>query len=247
MATKKPLVVYSGYVKEIADGDSLSTVGAPATIPVYKNDGSRDDILLDSSGAVTAISGATNIDTTTNGTYTIAGGAGWRDITSDINVKGTGANNPAWTTFINGISTYAFSATVMQECWLVFHVDHDYKPGTGIYLHTHWSTTGTNTGVCRWGFEYTIAKGHNQSNYGATTTVYAEQAYQGTAYRHMVTETAEITSAELEVDCLILVRVFRDAAHVNDTLTSVAHLFTSDIHYQADRFATKNKAPNFYT
>lgn len=172
---------------------------------------------------------------------------GWKDLTSSITVRGSGVNAPSWAAWLGNMYAYSFSASTMQECWLEFHLDHDYAPDTAIHFHTHWLTTGTNTGTCRWGFEYTHAKGHNQANFPATTTIYAEQAYQGTAYRHMITETTAVTITGLEPDSLILVRIFRDAAHVNDTLTDVAFLLTSDIHYQSTGIATKNKTPNFYT
>ena len=172
---------------------------------------------------------------------------GWRDIVGSATVKGSGANDPSWSTFISGINAYSLSATTMKELWFTFHIDHDYAVGTTIYPHVHWATTGTNTGVVRWGFEYTIAKGHNQSAFPTSTTVYVEQAGSGTAYKHMVAEVAAgISSAELEPDSLILMRIFRDASHANDTQTSAAFMFTADIHYQCDRVATINKSPNFY-
>lgn len=171
---------------------------------------------------------------------------GWNDITADIMVKGSGTNDPTWTTFRNNISAYSMSASVLTQCWLVFHVRHDYALGTPIHLHTHWSTNGTNTGICRWGFEYTIAKGHQQDAFGATSTVYVEQAATGTIYTHMVAETAAIYSDKLEPDSLVLVRVFRDAANSRDTLSNSVFLFAADMHYQCDRVATKNRIPNFY-
>ena len=175
---------------------------------------------------------------------------GWRDLVGDINIKGTGANDPSWANFRNGIYAYSFSASAMKEVWIVYHIDHDYKEGSSIYLHTHWSTTGTNTGVVRWGFEYTAAKGHGQEAFGATTTVYKDLAASGTAYQHMISEIAVgdvIPSTHLEPDSLILVRIFRDAADVADTCTDAAFLLTADCHYQTDHENTKNKAPNFYT
>jgi hypothetical protein len=176
-------------------------------------------------------------------------GYGWADITGDINVKGTGANFPAWSVFVSGLFAYEFSASVMKECWIVFHVPHSYAPGSDLYLHTHWSTTGTNTGVCRWGFEYSYAKGYNQgaeSVFPSSQTVYIEQAGSGVARRHMIAETLPISMPGLEVDSLILVRVFRDAAHANDTQTGAAFLFTSDIHFLADKVVTPNRTPDFY-
>lgn len=174
---------------------------------------------------------------------------GWSDLVGNINVKGSGANDPAWTAFISGIYQFSFSATVMKEVWVNYHVDHAYAAGTAIYLHAHWSTSGTNTGVVRWGFEYTVMKGHQQGAFPATTTVYKEQAAQGTAYYHMIAEVAigdAIPATNLEPDSLILVRIFRDASHANDTCTDAAFLLTADCHYQVDRLSTKNKSPNFY-
>lgn len=173
---------------------------------------------------------------------------GWRDMVGSPIVKGTGANDPTWAAFLGNIYAYSFSATAMKEVWFTYHIDHDYAPGTTLYFHTHWSTTGTNTGVCRWGFEYAYAKGFNQANFPATTTVYVEQAAAGTAYRHMVAEIADgdvVPSANLETDGLLLVRIFRDGAHGNDTLTDAAYLLTADIHFQSNRITTLNKAPPF--
>lgn len=241
-ATEGKILVSVDTGGELGDiHDVLLTT--PASGELINYDGSKWVNTSD----LTNIDSVSFVASATSGTIEVAGAAGWRDITGQIVAQGTGANNPAWTVFRNGIYDWAFSATIMKEVWIVFHIDHDYSPGTDIYFHTHWSTTGTNTGTCRWGFEYTVAKGHQQSAFGATTTVYVEQAATGTQYYHMIAETAAVSSSEFEVDALILVRIFRDAAHANDTLTDVAHLITADVHYQADRFSTKNKAPNFYT
>ena len=126
-----------------------------------------------------------------------------------------------------------------------FHINHDYALGTPIHLHAHWVNPGTNTGVVRWGFEYSIAKGHQQEVFPASNIVYVNQACTGQFF-HMVAEiNPGITSASLEPDAMLMVRVFRDAANAADTCTDAVALITADIHYQANRFATLNKAPNF--
>ena len=87
----------------------------------------------------------------------------------------------------------------------------------------------------------------NQDNFITTSTVYVEQAYQGTALRHMIAEiSTSIDLTHIEVDSLILLRVFRDATHANDTLTDTAYLLKVDAHFETDRVATKNRSPNFY-
>lgn len=171
--------------------------------------------------------------------------SGWSDILGEINIKGSGAQDPTWATIRDGLNGYRFSATTTNEIQTQFHIGHDYKPGGSVLIHAHWLTTGTNTGICRWGFEYSAAKGHNQgagSVFPASTTVYAEEAGVATAYTHHVTEiSASITLTNIEPDSIILCRVFRDAAHANDTLTDTVFLIKADAHYETDRVATLNR------
>ncbi len=179
---------------------------------------------------------------------TFGGTTGWRDLKGDINVRGNGSNNPVWAAFRDGLYAYDFHASVMNEAWVSYHIDHDYAPGTPVYLHAHWAPKTVNTGVVRFGFEYAIAKGHDQEAFPTSTTVYVESNISSNRqYKHMVAEIGTgISSASIEPDSLILVRIFRDATHINDTFPDVAPVLTADCHYQADRVATKNRAPNFY-
>jgi hypothetical protein len=188
---------------------------------------------------------------TIDGNVLLTAGAGllWDDITGEITVKGGGANNPSWAAFQGGIYAYQCSASTMQEVWIDFHILHDIAPGTLLYPHVHWSTTGTNTGVVRWGIEYTVAKGHQQQAFPATTTVYVEQAGSGTAHQHMIAEVSladAIPATNIEVDALVMTRIFRDASHANDTQTDPAFLLMADLHYQKQYLGTLNKSPNFY-
>jgi hypothetical protein len=171
---------------------------------------------------------------------------GWKDITSELVSRG-GSSAPALTLFRSNIYAYQFSATSIDQLYSTFHIPHDYAPGTAIYFHIHWSeSAAVPSGVVRWGFEYTYSKGHGQAAFPVTQTVYAEQACTG-QYKHMVAEIATgILASEIEVDGLILVRIFRDYAHANDTSPNGSFAFTCDVHYQCDRIATINRAPNFY-
>ena len=61
--------------------------------------------------------------------------------------------------------------------------------------------------------------------------MYVEQAAAG-PYRHMIAEISTgILSTAAEVDGLLLVRIFRDATHANDTSPAAAFAFTCDVHY----------------
>lgn len=174
---------------------------------------------------------------------------GWRDMVAEIDARGTGATVPAFANY-TGTNFYLhqFSATVMQEVFCVFHVPHDYVPGTDIYFHTHWSNAAAtpNTGNVVWGFEYSFAKGHGQAAFPAGQSVTVTQACNATRYWHHIAETTAINIPALEVDGLIMVRVYRNAAAVADTCTDAVFLHTADIHYQSTNMATKGKAPSFY-
>ena len=189
------------------------------------------------------------------GDHVLGGVSGWQDLIGDITVKGVaGANTPSWAeiTGRTGMYAYQFSPTTMNEVWITYHVTHDYSPGTAIYLHAHWLNAAAtpNTGTVRWGFQYSAAKGHQQQAFPATSTVYVTQNCSATRYLHHIAEVATVDavpSTNLEVDSLIMVRIFRDAA--TDTCTDPVYLLLADCHYEAGSvgYVTKNKAPNFYT
>ncbi len=179
-------------------------------------------------------------------------GIGWRDLVGNPTVRGVGAADPDWKaiTGLTGMWGYSFSASTMQQIWFTFHLDHDYAPGTPIYLHVHWLNAAAvpNTGNVRWGLQYTYARGHQQQAFPAATTVYVTQAAQSTRYMHMIAEVADadvVPSTNLQTDGLLLVRAFRDAANAGDTCTDEVFMLTMDCHYQSDRHATRNKAPDF--
>lgn len=175
-------------------------------------------------------------------------GYGWRDLTSELFTRG-GAASPSIAQFRNGIYLYAFPSNQMKEVFVQFHIDHDYKLGSNLYPHIHWAAnTTTATGNVRWGFEYSVAKGHGQQAFGATTIIYSSYTFTSNQqYIHHVSEVSDgdaISGANIEPDSVVLMRIFRDVD--NDNFADTVFGITADIHYQADRYCTKNKAPNFY-
>ena len=173
---------------------------------------------------------------------------GWRDMLSKINVRGTGTSSPTWSQL--GTSPFwAYRVNVNQEFWCSFHVPHDFKLGSSVFPHVHFTTSGTSTQPIVWQYDYTIAKGHDQSNFNIAagwSTITSTTIPNGTAWRHYVSEVATpITSSELEPDSLVLIHVKRITNGGTDNANIVYAMFT-DLHYMADRVVTKNRAPNFY-
>jgi len=174
---------------------------------------------------------------------------GWRDNIVQLDVQVGNPDAPLLNVFRGSIKAYNFPAGQMTEAFASFHIDHDYKPGTALYPHIHWAPSSAATGTTRWGVEYTYAKGHGQMAFGATTTIYVEQAADGTAYKHYVAEVSDanaVPGTNIETDGILLCRFFRDGAHVNDTLEDDVFVFCVDLHYQCSQYATPNKAPNFF-
>lgn len=176
-----------------------------------------------------------------------SGDFGWRDIMGQIELRGSGPNDPAWTQ-IGATSFWAYLFDVNDQIWIYFHIPHDYVPGTDIYFHTHWLSDGTDTNTVKWEWTFTYADGFGtaQFNVASPTTVTAEQAATGTAHTHMVTETAGVTISGMEVDGMIIVRLRRITNGATNNTDNI-FLLTTDVHYQSNNLSTKNKAPDFYT
>lgn len=176
---------------------------------------------------------------------TFDGAAGWDDMIGSLAAGNTtNTNDPTWAAFVGGVYAWRFSATALNEIWISFHINHEYAPGTVIYPHIHWASSGTNTGTVRWGIEYTVAQGYDRDTFPAPTTIYLEQAATGTAHRHMIVEASlaqAIPTTHLETDAIILMRVFRDGAHANDTCTDPVFGLYCDLHFQKQAFSTPNK------
>jgi hypothetical protein len=201
---------------------------------------------------------------------------GWRDMLGAINTRptaGGGASaNPDYVAYRGGIYAYRFGTIApdnhLHEAFIEFHIPHDYVPGSDLYIHTHWSQTTVDTGgtagvpgVAKWYFEISYADGHGTPGgaadpFIAPITVSVTQQGSTTQYGHMIAEVqftnnggtgGLIDSNTIQVDGLVLVRVYRDPGDAADTLNQNTFVHFVDIHYQSTNVATKNKAPNFYS
>ena len=172
---------------------------------------------------------------------------GWRDITGDVELRGSPTTDPSWT-IINAGPFYAYAFAVNDLVQLVFHVPHDIVPSSDIHLHAHWLTSGVDVNTVKWEWTYTYAKGFNQEAFSTTGTVItAEEAASGTAYQHMVTETTGITIPTLTEPDGLIVAICKRITNGGTDNADTVWLLTTDIHYQSTNQPTANKAPSFYT
>lgn len=182
---------------------------------------------------------------------------GWRDLLGQIRTRGVGGTDPNDATYIGNIKAYQFS--VNDECWVDYHIPHDYVKGTDIHLHFHWShnnafVTGGNV---TWAADITYSKGHNQAPFPATVNTTVVGNASTTQYQHIITEVQVSTSGgaagqidtdDIEPDGVIMIRGYLSANNITVSEGAVPDPFLhfKDIHYQSTNIATKDKVPDFY-
>lgn len=173
-----------------------------------------------------------------NGELTLVGGATvFKDQFVDgLAVKGGATDPPVFAAFQNGVWSNRFDDGATMSAHGTLEFQHDYKEGSNVEVHIHWSPSTTNTGNCRWGFEYTLA-GMN-GTYGATTTVYATQAGSGVVNKHQYLTLASLSGSGITIGTVIAFRIFRDGANGADTFTGNAFLHRIAFHYESDRLGT---------
>jgi len=182
----------------------------------------------------------TQLDTSEESVYWV----GWKDNVASLSGANAWWLNPAdWVSWIDWLYAYSFSSSVAESLHITFHILHDYKKWTNMYPHIHWSPTSTNTWTVRWWFEYAYAKWYGQEAFTTTQTIYIEQAADWVIGSHLIAEVADpwIEFPWIETDSLIHVRIFRDAAHANDTYTWEAIWLMADLHYMSDHDTTANR------
>ena len=183
---------------------------------------------------------------------------GWCDLIGDITPKASGAGSPTLAVLTGHIRGFNYAAGDDGDC--LFHIPHDYAPGTNLYLHPHWTHNGTDiNGSLVLTVYATYAKGHQQASFASeitTTITDGSLSYGNTpALWHRIPEiqlstpggsASMLNTTNIEVDGLILINF--DVLTIPGITggTGKPFLLTFDLHYQSTGINTKNKAPNFY-
>lgn len=174
---------------------------------------------------------------------------GWQDIIGDISPNGNPSNQPSLTNY-NSTGIYQYQFGLNDEIAHVFHMPHDYAPGTDVYIHAHWSQDGVPTdNTVEWQFDVIWAK--RDGSFGTQVTTSASDTAGTSALVHHVDEVklsdatpsgALLDTADLEVDGIFVVRT----KLVTNGSGQNPFLHTVDIHYQSTNIGTKNSASPFY-
>lgn len=189
---------------------------------------------------------------------------GWKDLVGQIIPRSGGAPAPAFVAYRGtNLLSYAFQAGDKID-QMVFHMPHDYVPGSDMFIHLHWGQHGTAISgnfVVTWNASY--CKGYNQaaqtfnSELTITQTIPTPNVTTYPRWGHFI-EEFQLTNAGgdathldrglLEIDGLILVALTTTTIPtITGGTTNLPFIFTADLHYQSTQLATKGRNYPFYT
>lgn len=184
----------------------------------------------------------------------------WRDLFGVFRPDPGGANSPVLAAVRGGlVREYFYAAADKMD--MAFHINHDYVPGSDMFMHIHWGHIGTAiSGNFVVTFTYTYAKGHGQTIYPAekaiTMTYNTVNIATTPQYVHRIDEVqlssaggsaTLLDSALIEPDGVVLMNMTTTTIPtITGGATNKPFIHFADIHYQSTNIGTKQKAPNFY-
>lgn len=162
----------------------------------------------------------------------------WDDIIITASNLRSGNTPPTFLAFMNGIYGFRFDAGVADELHGAFEIPHDYKQGSDLYLHCHWSPTTTNNGNVVFGSEYTRA------NIGdifppSTPVVGTPTPAGGVANKHYLFNIGILVGTNFKIGDIIAFRFYRQNGGT-DTFTGNAFVHSIGIHYQIDTVGSRS-------
>jgi len=180
----------------------------------------------------------------------------WRDIIGKVVPDYSGVNAPSIAAFIGGVRAFQYASADKLDC--VYHIPHDYIPGTDIHLHLHW---GHNAAAISGNFVADIAATYAAREAAAPFSVFSTPVAPQIAYNtlditnfpqycHVVTgiqlSAASPSATQLDADLIEVVGLGTMTFTYNGTLSTDPFIFTGDIHYQSSNVGTVSKDPGFH-
>lgn len=161
-----------------------------------------------------------------------------------------GSNPPLFVAMKNngsgsvGVQTFTFqdqnSASNEQQVYFSIQMPHNWKEGSTIYPHIHWSPQTSGTGNVVWGFEYSWV------NYDPTSplafpntsilTATTDAITAASVDKHLITGFGSITpnANQGKISSILMCRLYRHSSNAADTYTGNAALLSFDLHYEID-------------
>jgi hypothetical protein len=195
---------------------------------------------------------ANKVQVQADGSVVLLGNATvWNDlVVPPFSTYAGGDNPPVFGTFKTSVKTFIFennSTGSEDQVFFSIQMPHNWKEGTTIYPHVHWSPqTFPGSGSIVWGFEYTWVN-YNQVTpelFPNTTTLSATTAVISSSSdldKHFLTSYPSISGSGMKISSILMCRFFRNSSNTADTFNGTAALLSFDIHYEIDAIGSRQE------
>jgi len=147
-----------------------------------------------------------------------------------------------------GLSTYVYQFAKDQLASFAVQIPHNYKVGSDIYLHIHWTPgpngATENGNTVGWKIDYTWAG--ISDTFGAIATVDCSDACDGTDHKHQMTPDVQISGTGKGISSMLMCNIKRTDTGTDDTWAGTASgalpiLLEVDFHYQIDTVGSRER------
>lgn len=165
----------------------------------------------------------------------------WDDLRIPGEALGRAASAPELATFgpSGSLQAYTFDGDdagglTLEQVYFSIQLPHNYKQGTAIYPHVHWTPTTAGTGNVEWFLEYSWS--NRTDAFTAPLTISGVGAASGAAWTHTMTNigTMPIDGTGKTISSMLECRLYRDPADEHDTYAADAAILEFDVHYEID-------------
>lgn len=167
-------------------------------------------------------------------------GVRWDDLRVTLD-KGSDAAALNYFSGSSGPQIWYFRNNQGVECMsFTVQLPHNWKEGSPIHPHIHWTPKNSGSGNVEWNFEYTWANYDSASPQVfpaiTTSTVVANGPF--TANTHLITPLTSgntgLDATGKKISSILICRIWRNSGNPNDTYNADAGVLFLDFHYQID-------------
>lgn len=180
------------------------------------------------------------IDTTTGNLRLVGDATTWDDFRVEASIVKAGATAPQYKAFgpSGSLQALMFEAGHHDEAMFEMQMPHNWKIGSNIYPHVHWTPTTADAGNVVWELEYSWC--NIGGTFGAPSNMASDAtAAGGTAWAHHLTYLKSggnnyIDATGKTLSSMLMCRIHRNSNAGSDTLNKDVALLEVDFHYQID-------------
>lgn len=246
------------------DLSDVDTTGTGTGDIIYNNAGTWEDYPLGIGSKVTVVSNKIHfgnsaggnyleIDLTTGNLRLFGNATQWDDLRVSASVAKPGATAPSYKAFgpSGNLQALMFEAGHHDEVFFEIQMPHNWKEGTDIHPHVHWTPTTADAGNVVWDLDYSWA--NIDGTFGAPSTMATDaRAAGGTAWVHKMDDfktggVETISGTGKTLSSMLVCRLHRNSNSGSDTLNKDVALLEFDIHYEVDSFGSDEELIKYAT